>query len=113
MGFPQGPGTYTYRSCYWVSTVLLQIHFTGLTFGRRANDNSNDVTLETFTSNLSAFADKLRIQYPKQPIFVFSPWGWANGDGVSPFYIYYESAYSGVVKQKCVVDSAWCGQKLT
>ncbi|KAF8602015.1 hypothetical protein BDV93DRAFT_538470 [Ceratobasidium sp. AG-I] len=65
-----------------------------------ANDNSNDVTLETFTNNLSAFADRLRAQYPKQPIFVFSPWGWANSDGVSPFYIYYPSAYSSVVNQK-------------
>lgn len=68
----------------------------------RANDNSNDVTLETFTDNLSSFVDRLRTQYSKQPIFVFSPWGWANSDGVSPFSVYYESAYSGVVNQKYV-----------
>lgn len=71
--------------------------------GYRANDNAYSISPANFTSTLSSFVDRLRTLYAKQPIFVFTPWGWPNGDGVSPFGLYYDGVYSSVVNKRFVV----------
>ncbi|KAF8599937.1 hypothetical protein BDV93DRAFT_538822 [Ceratobasidium sp. AG-I] len=65
-----------------------------------ANDNAYSITSANFTNTLSSFVDRLRTLYPKQPIFVFTPWGWPNSDGVSPFGLYYDGVYSSVVNKR-------------
>lgn len=63
-----------------------------------ANDNSYNVPAADFANTLSDFITHLRTVYPKQPLFVFTPWGWSNGE--SPFGIYYQGVYASVVDKK-------------
>ncbi|KAG8714162.1 hypothetical protein FRC08_012302 [Ceratobasidium sp. 394] len=65
-----------------------------------ANDNSHAIAPENFGRTLSEFITKLRTLYLKQDIFVFTPWGWPAGDGVSPFNTYYDGVYGNVVASK-------------
>jgi hypothetical protein len=71
-----------------------------LTAIRRANDNAYSITPTDFANTLSSFIGKLRTLYRQQPIFVFTPWGWPQGDGVSPFSLYYDGVYSDVVNKR-------------
>ncbi|KAF8207823.1 SGNH hydrolase-type esterase domain-containing protein [Mycena galopus ATCC 62051] len=53
-----------------------------------ANDASQNVTDAEFIQVYTDFITRLRTIYPRQPIFVFSPWGWPNPDGtVSQYYV--------------------------
>ncbi|KAG8749092.1 hypothetical protein FRC12_013575 [Ceratobasidium sp. 428] len=65
-----------------------------------ANDNAYNITPEAFGNTLSSFISKLRTLYHQQPVFVFTPWGWPQSDGVSPFSTYYDGVYSDVVTKR-------------
>ncbi|QRW13030.1 carbohydrate esterase family 2 protein [Ceratobasidium sp. AG-Ba] len=65
-----------------------------------ANDNAYNITPEAFSNTLATFTTKLRTLYRQQPLFVFTPWGWPQGDGESPFSTYYDGVYEDVVKKR-------------
>ncbi|CUA77345.1 hypothetical protein RSOLAG22IIIB_12696 [Rhizoctonia solani] len=63
-----------------------------------ANDSSNNVSAEDFTTQLIKFLIRLRTLYRQQPFLVFSPWGWS--DGTSPFWEFYPGVYDSAVKNR-------------
>ncbi|CCO35213.1 hypothetical protein BN14_09328 [Rhizoctonia solani AG-1 IB] len=65
-----------------------------------ANDNAYQISNDKFGDTLLKFVQDIRKLYPKQPLFVFTPWGWPNGDGVSPFSTYYDEVYPSVVNKR-------------
>ncbi|KAF8690999.1 GDSL-like Lipase/Acylhydrolase family, partial [Rhizoctonia solani] len=65
-----------------------------------ANDNAYQISNEVFSNTLSKFIQDVRKLYPKQPVFVFTAWGWPNSDGVSPFGTYYDEVYPSVVNKR-------------
>ncbi|KAF8064371.1 SGNH hydrolase-type esterase domain-containing protein [Lyophyllum atratum] len=53
-----------------------------------ANDAAQNVTDAQFVEVYSAFVARLRTIYKRQPIFVFTPWGWPNADGsIGQYYV--------------------------
>jgi len=69
-----------------------------------ANDASLNVTQASFESVYLAFLERLRTElYPKQPIFVFTPWGWPQPTGPNSYYYSSpgpESAYVSIVNKR-------------
>ncbi|CAE6462273.1 unnamed protein product [Rhizoctonia solani] len=65
-----------------------------------ANDNAYQLSSDLVGNTLSTFIQDIRKLYPKQPIFVFTAWGWPNDDGVSPFGTYYDQVYPSVVNKR-------------
>ncbi|CAE6484645.1 unnamed protein product [Rhizoctonia solani] len=63
-----------------------------------ANDSSNNISAEDFTTQLIKFLIRLRTLYRQQPLLVFSPWGWS--DGTSPFWEFYPGVYENAVKNR-------------
>ncbi|KAL0952594.1 hypothetical protein HGRIS_006849 [Hohenbuehelia grisea] len=68
-----------------------------------ANDASQGVTDAGFVEVYSKFLARLRTIYRRQPIFVFTPWGWPNADG--NVYGYYTGVHADIVnKRKALGD---------
>ncbi|CAE7176337.1 unnamed protein product [Rhizoctonia solani] len=65
-----------------------------------ANDNAYQLSSDLVGNTLTTFINDIRKLYPKQPIFVFTAWGWPNDDGVSPFSTYYDQVYPSVVNKR-------------
>ncbi|CAE6348699.1 unnamed protein product [Rhizoctonia solani] len=65
-----------------------------------ANDNAYQISNDKFSNTLLTFIQDIRKLYPKQPIFVFTSWGWPNSDGISPFSTYYDEVYPSVVNKR-------------
>ncbi|CAE6441253.1 unnamed protein product [Rhizoctonia solani] len=65
-----------------------------------ANDNAYQLSSDVVGNTLSTFIQDIRKLYTKQPIFVFTAWGWPNDDGVSPFSTYYDQVYPSVVNKR-------------
>ncbi|CAA7261999.1 unnamed protein product [Cyclocybe aegerita] len=63
-----------------------------------ANDASQGITGDQFVQVYSDFLERLRKVYPKQPIFIFTPWGWPNED--APTYYYYPGQYEKIVNTR-------------
>ncbi|KZT39757.1 hypothetical protein SISSUDRAFT_984329 [Sistotremastrum suecicum HHB10207 ss-3] len=63
-----------------------------------ANDNSQGVSAANFTQTYLAFIKNIRVHYPYQPIFAFTPWGWPNSDGSIGYY--YQGVYEQIVKDR-------------
>ncbi|KAJ7506682.1 SGNH hydrolase-type esterase domain-containing protein [Mycena galericulata] len=60
-----------------------------------ANDASQNVTDAQFVQVYTDFIARLRTIYQRQPIFVFTPWGWPNPDGT--FGEYFQGQYQKIV----------------
>ncbi|KDR78245.1 hypothetical protein GALMADRAFT_138363 [Galerina marginata CBS 339.88] len=60
-----------------------------------ANDASQGIPNDQFVQVYSDFIAKLRVLNPKQPIFIFTPWGWPNADG--SIGTYYDGQYQRIV----------------
>jgi len=77
--------------------------FTHIVIHIGANDASQGIPDAEFVQVYLGFIGRLRKLYPKQPIFVFTPWGWPSPDG--PNSQYYEGQYSAIVdSQKATGD---------
>ncbi|KAF9458114.1 SGNH hydrolase-type esterase domain-containing protein [Collybia nuda] len=63
-----------------------------------ANDASQGVSNDEFITVYSDFLTRLRTIYPRQPIFVFTPWGWPNADGTIGQY--YAGLYQIIVDKR-------------
>ncbi|PPQ80335.1 hypothetical protein CVT25_003618 [Psilocybe cyanescens] len=60
-----------------------------------ANDASQGISNDQFVQVYTDFIAKLRVLNPKQPIFIFTPWGWPNADGSINYY--YDGQYQKIV----------------
>ncbi|CUA73169.1 hypothetical protein RSOLAG22IIIB_10611 [Rhizoctonia solani] len=65
-----------------------------------ANDDYYQLPSDIVDKTYLTFIQNLRKVYLKQPIFILTPWGWANDDGVSPFTTYYDQVYPDVVNKR-------------
>lgn len=63
-----------------------------------ANDSAQNVTADAFTQTFLTFIGRLRKLYPRQPIFVFTPWGWPNADGTIGQY--YPGTHASIVEDR-------------
>ncbi|KIJ34978.1 hypothetical protein M422DRAFT_262937 [Sphaerobolus stellatus SS14] len=63
-----------------------------------ANDASQNITADAFVNTYLTFTDRLRVLYPHQPFFVFTPWGWPNADGTIGQY--YQGSYQEIVNKR-------------
>ncbi|KAF8994909.1 SGNH hydrolase-type esterase domain-containing protein [Cyathus striatus] len=63
-----------------------------------ANDASQGVTNDQFVEVYSNFIARLRTTFKKQPIFVFTPWGWPSADGSISYY--YTGLYQEIVNNR-------------
>ncbi|KAL0062741.1 hypothetical protein AAF712_010363 [Marasmius tenuissimus] len=66
-----------------------------------ANDASQGVTPDGFVEIYGDFLTRIRKIYPRQPIFVFTPWGWPNADGNT--YYYYDGQYQQIVDARYAI----------
>ncbi|KAG7443213.1 SGNH hydrolase [Guyanagaster necrorhizus] len=60
-----------------------------------ANDASHPVSGDEFVQVYLDFIRRLRRIYDRQPIFVFTPWGWPAADGEISYY--YDGRYEQIV----------------
>ncbi|TDL27074.1 SGNH hydrolase [Rickenella mellea] len=60
-----------------------------------ANDSAQNISASSFIQTYLAFIKRLRTLFPKQPLFIFTPWGWPNADG--SIGQYYPGAYQTIV----------------
>ncbi|KAJ7627220.1 hypothetical protein FB45DRAFT_991278 [Roridomyces roridus] len=61
-----------------------------------ANDAAQGVTQDDFVQTYLDFLATIRVLYPTQPFFIFTPWGWPNPEGPNSYY--YPGAYPTVVE---------------
>ncbi|QRV84419.1 carbohydrate esterase family 2 protein [Ceratobasidium sp. AG-Ba] len=65
-----------------------------------ANDDSNHVAADEFGKALTAFLARIRILYPTQHIFLFSPWGWPVWPETVPFRTYYDAIWPAAIANR-------------
>ncbi|TFK68764.1 SGNH hydrolase [Pluteus cervinus] len=63
-----------------------------------ANDASHSVSNEDFIKVYNDFLTRLRKIYRRQPVFIFTPWGWPNANGDISYY--YDGQYQALVNQR-------------
>ncbi|KAH8092168.1 SGNH hydrolase-type esterase domain-containing protein [Cristinia sonorae] len=63
-----------------------------------ANDASHNIISDAFVKTYLTFVARLRTIYHKQPIFVFTPWGWPNADGTVGQYL--QGSYQKIVNAR-------------
>ncbi|KAF8164671.1 SGNH hydrolase [Pholiota molesta] len=64
----------------------------------RRQRRSQNVTDAQFVQVYSDFIDRLRVINRNAPIFVFTPWGWPNADGIIGYY--YQGQYETIVNAR-------------
>ncbi|KAI5121486.1 hypothetical protein M0805_003941 [Coniferiporia weirii] len=63
-----------------------------------ANDNGQNVPADEFVQNYLNFLVHLREIYVRQPILIFTPWGWPQPDGSIGYY--YPGSYEEILSQR-------------
>ncbi|KZT61386.1 hypothetical protein CALCODRAFT_491191 [Calocera cornea HHB12733] len=67
-----------------------------------ANDASTQYNISepSFLSTYETFVTELRVLYPTQPFFIFTPWGWPAPDGTVGYYYTSPSPYVQLIENR-------------
>ncbi|EJU01759.1 hypothetical protein DACRYDRAFT_116218 [Dacryopinax primogenitus] len=59
-----------------------------------------NISEPSFLSTYETFVTELRVFYPTQPFFIFTPWGWPAADGTVSYYYTSPSPYAQLVQNR-------------